>query len=119
MLIEFVEPDFVFANEAGTLHQLVHTGWNQVNVITSCKNSKRGGHYHKFNKEGFFVVSGSFKLIVSKNDQTEEYRIKANDMFVIPPYVWHVFEYLEDTILISFYSEGVELSPTEKDIWGA
>ena len=64
MLIEFVKPDFTYQNEAGCLNQLVHDGWKQINAITSVAESTRGGHYHKFNKEQFFIIDGSFKLIV-------------------------------------------------------
>ena len=117
MLIEFTKPDFVFENECGSLKQLVHDGWKQINVITSVKDSVRGGHYHKYNKEGFYIVSGSFKLTVWKDELKEEYEIKPGDFFCIFPFVFHTFEYHEDTVLVSMYSNGVELSETEKDIW--
>jgi dTDP-4-dehydrorhamnose 3,5-epimerase-like enzyme len=117
MLIEFENPDFVFENEAGSLIQLVHDGWKQVNVISSIAGAVRGNHYHKYNNEGFYIIKGSFKLKVWKGDKKEEYLIKAKDMFRIPPYVFHTFEYIEDTILVSMYSKGVEISETEKDIW--
>ena len=38
-------------------------------------------------------------------------------MFLIPPYVFHTFEYREETLLVSLYSEGVERFGSEKDIW--
>ena len=117
MLIEFVKPDFIFENEAGSLKQLVHEGWKQINVITSVAGAIRGGHYHKYNNEGFYIIQGAFKLVVWKGEEKEEYIINAGDMFLIPSFVFHTFEYIEDTILISMYSEGVELSETEKDIW--
>lgn len=117
MLIEFVKPDFTFNNEAGSLNQLVHDGWKQVNAITSNKDSFRGGHYHKYNKELFYVINGSFKLIVWKDDVKEEYEIKATDMFIIPEYVFHSFEYHEDTTLVGMYDNGVELDQNTKDIW--
>lgn len=117
MLITFSEPDFVFENSSGTLKQLFHDGWKQVNVITSVGGSVRGGHYHKYNDEGFYIVSGSFTLKVRRDDINEQYEIKAGDMFLIPPFVYHTFEYHEDTVLVSMYSSGVELSETEKDIW--
>lgn len=117
MLIEFTKPDFIFENECGSLKQLVHDGWKQFNVITSVGGSVRGGHYHKYNKEGFYIINGAFKLIVWKDNIKEEYEIKPGNMFFIPPYVFHTFEYHEDTILVSMYSNGVELSETMKDIW--
>ncbi len=117
MLIHFLEPDFVYENENGSLKQLVHDGWKQVNVITSAAGSVRGGHYHKFNNEGFYIIKGSFFLEVWKDDVRETYKIKTGDMFLIPPYVYHTFKYMEDTVLVSMYSAGVEVTETEKDIW--
>lgn len=117
MLIEYMKTDFEFANENGLLIQLVHDGWKQVNVIFSKASGVRGGHYHKYNDECFFVYSGSFKLKVWKDSEEETYEMKAGDMFLVKPYVFHTFEYHEDTLLISMYSSGVELSETEKDIW--
>ena len=117
MLIEYLKPDFEFKNENGSLKQLVHDGWQQVNVITSLPGSVRGGHYHKFNREGFYIVEGSFTLRVWDADSTETYEMQAGDMFLIPPYVFHTFEYHEETTLVSLYSRGVELSESEKDIW--
>lgn len=119
MLIEFVKPDFVFENEAGCLKQLVHDGWKQVNVITSVKGSVRGGHYHKQNKECFYIINGGFKLTVWKDDIKEEYEIKAGDMFIMPENVYHTFEYHEDTTLIGMYDNGVKLDENTKDIWNS
>lgn len=116
MLIEFVEPDFSFDNEAGTLRQLVHEGWSQINVVTSVAGAYRGGHHHNLNKELFYVVSGSFFLEVSGGNEQEKYEMKAGDMFIIPPYVDHTFEYLEDTVLVGMYDKGVELKDGSKDI---
>lgn len=117
MLIKFIKPDFVFNNDKGSLTQLVHDGWKQVNVITSVLGCTRGGHYHKFNDEGFYVVNGSFTLEVWKGEERETYEMKGGDMFLVLPYVFHTFNYHEDTLLVSMYSKGVELSDTEKDIW--
>ena len=115
-LIKFLNIDFKFENENGLLIQLVHDGWKQINVIFSKGKGVRGGHYHKFNKEAFYVISGSFRLVVMKGEQKEEYQIKSGEMFQINEYVLHTFEYLEDTWLVSMYSDGVEMD-FGKDIW--
>lgn len=119
MLIRTMEPDFVFQNHCGQLTQLVRDGWKQVNVITSVAGCTRGGHYHKFNHEAFYVVQGSFLLEVCKDGVRESYEFSAGDMFEIPPYVAHTFTYRAETILVGMYDRGVELSETEKDIWVA
>ena len=118
MLIEFIKTDFDFKDERGSLTQLVHTGWNQVNYITSVAGSFRGDHYHLQNKEAFFVISGGFKLSLrhNKTGETAEYDIKPGDFFIIYPDVTHSFDYTADTTLISMYDNGVELPDGTKDI---
>lgn len=117
MLLTMAEPDFIFENESGKLVQLVREGFSQFNVITSVAGSNRGGHYHKINKEGFYIISGRFKLILEEDGEREEYLLGAGDMFIIQPYQKHFFEYLEDTVLVSMYDKGVELPGDKKDIY--
>ena len=52
-----------------------------------------------------------------KDEEKEEYEIKKGDMFIIPEYVFHSFEYHEDTYLVAMYNNGVELDENTKDIW--
>ena len=116
MLVKILKPDFTHADERGRLVQLVHNGWNQVNVIHSKKNSERGGHYHEFNTEAFYVISGSLKLLLNSGDVFEETTFKTGDMFLIGPKIKHSFTFIEDTCLISMYDLGVELNNGTKDI---
>ena len=117
MLIEWMEPDFVFHGEQGVLKQLVHDGWKQVNVIDYVAGAKTGNHRHKYNRDCFYVIRGSFRLTLWKDGETETHTIKAGDLFVVPPDVFHSFDYLEDSLLVALYDKGVELSDTQKDIW--
>ena len=119
MLIKFIKPDFEFSDDRGCLKQLVHDGWTQVNYITSVGNAFRGNHYHKENREAFYVISGKFKLTAENLDGSlkEEYEMKQGDFFIIEPLIVHSFEYLEKTVLISFYDKGVENLDGSKDIW--
>ena len=77
----------------------------------------RGNHYHKISTEVFFVIDGKLELTVSKNGITEKYVFVKGDMFLIPPYVVHSFEYLESTTLAAMYDIGVEREDGMKDIW--
>lgn len=107
-MIEFLKPEFEHIDDRGGLTQLVSSGWNQVNYIFSAAGTNRGGHFHKNNKELFYVISGSFNLKLESNSKNETFEIKANDMFVIHPNVSHSFEFTSDTMLISMYDKGVE-----------
>ena len=118
MLIKFIKPDFEFSDDRGCLKQLVHEGWKQVNYITSIGNAFRGNHYHKDNREAFYVISGRFLLEAKTIDGSimEKYEMKSGDFFIINPMVVHSFNYLEDTELISFYDKGFERFDGTKDI---
>ncbi|WP_294664362.1 cupin domain-containing protein [uncultured Fusobacterium sp.] len=116
-MLEILKPDFEFGDERGKLVQLVHKKYNQVNIIESKTGFKRGGHYHKINKECFYVVSGAFELILKKDNKEEIYNFKKGDMFLINEFVTHDFIYKEDTILVSLYTNGVELENGDKDIF--
>ena len=115
-MIEILKPDFVFEDDRGTLVQLVHEGYSQINVVTSKAGVERGNHFHKLNREGFYVVEGSFTVTVSLDGKEENHKFGKGDMFIIKPDVMHRFVYHEDTTLVAFYDKGVE-TPEGKDIF--
>lgn len=115
-MITVIKPDFVFEDERGTLVQLVHEGYNQINVVTSKAGFVRGNHYHKLNREGFYVVEGAFTLEAKLRGKKEKHEFKKGDMFIIEPNVIHTFDYHEDSTLVAFYDKGVELPDGTKDI---
>ena len=47
MLIQLMQPDFIFDDERGSLRQLVHEGYSQFNIVFSKKGVFRGDHYHR------------------------------------------------------------------------
>ena len=117
-MVEIMNPDFIFNDDRGSLTQLVHDGWKQINVIFSKRNCVRGRHFHKQNREAFYVISGKLELNVKDSDSHEEaFVFSSNDMFAISPNVIHSFNFLEDTWLVSMYSNGVELGEGKKDIY--
>lgn len=112
-MLKIFKTDFHFEDERGTIDQLIHDGYKQINVITSKKGVIRGNHYHKLNDEAFYVVSGSLELTVNGKTHT----FHAGDFFGIEPGDMHSFLYLEDTTLVSMYSRGVELPDGTKDMY--
>jgi len=117
MLIEILEPDFAFEDERGELVQLAREGYRQFNVVFSKGGVIRGNHYHKENNEVFYVMSGSFELSAQKDGASEAYVFKKGDMFKVPPFVMHSFNYLEDTWVAAMYDKGVEHADGTKDIY--
>lgn len=116
-MIQILKPNFEFGDERGKLTQLVREGYKQINVITSNKGCYRGGHFHKVNKECFYIISGEIELTVTDGLVEKKYIFKENDMFLIEENIKHSFLFKEDTLLVSMYSNGVELANGEKDIY--
>jgi len=115
--IKFIKPEFVHADDRGSLTQIVSKlKWAQVNYIDSKPSSIRGNHYHKFNRELFFVIEGKFILTLELDGKKLVYEMIKNDIFIIEPLVRHSFEYLDNTKLITMYNKGVELEGNKKDI---
>lgn len=112
-MLKRIATDFHFEDDRGTIVQLIHEGYAQINVITSKKGVFRGGHYHKENEEAFYIVSGKLEVIV--NDKTAVFA--TGDFFGIETNDMHSFNFLEDTTLVSMYSRGVEHADGTKDIY--
>lgn len=112
-MLYMIEKDFQFADGRGCLVQLVHDGYRQINVISSKKGTTRGGHYHKENREAFYIVSG--QLVVTVNGTA--HRFKEGGFFGIEENDLHSFFFEEDTVLVSMYSTGVERQDGTKDIY--
>lgn len=115
MLIEQLSTDFEHQDDRGTLVQLARKGYSQINVITSKSGVFRGGHYHKLNTEAFYIVQGRCIVTARKDGAEERKEFSAGDFFRVGPYVSHDFDYVEDTVLVSMYSLGVELDDGKMD----
>lgn len=115
-IISFPEPDFVFKDDRGSLKQLVSGQWNQINFITSVASSTRGGHYHKENREMFYVISGKFNLTLKTPNGPISFLMQPDDFFVIEKNVSHSFEFIDETSLIAAYDLGVVAKEPNKPI---
>ncbi len=116
-MLEILKPDFEFNDDRGTLLQLLHGEISQLNYVESNPASLRGGHYHKLNKEIFFIIDGEVDVTVKKDGIEESYTFKSGDMFCINKNVIHSFDYKKKSSLIVAYDKGVELPDGTKDIY--
>lgn len=116
-LVEVLQTDFTHSDERGRLTQLVHEGFQQVNVLITRQGVTRGGHFHKLSREAFYVVSGSVEVELKAVDQTEHAVFRAGDFFAIGPYVSHSMFFPTDCVMVQMYDRPVELPNGEKDIY--
>ena len=92
-------PDFTFKDERGSLIQLVHSGYVQVNIITTNKGVVRGNHYHRKCREAFYVISGCVEVTLTSNEEKQKTLFKA-----------------EDCVMVALYDRPVEDDSGNKDI---
>lgn len=118
-LIEFIKPDFSFADERGYLHQLCRDGWKQVNVSFSKAGVFRGGHYHKQNREAFYIIDGEIEIGLKKGEKSETVIVTSGDFFILQPFALHSFNFKKDTLMVALYDQGVENADGTKDIFTA
>lgn len=116
-LYENVSKDFVFEDHRGSLVQLVHDGFAQINVLKTGKSVTRGGHYHKIARERFYVVNGTVSVRLSKDNLTETVIFKEGDFFEIMPFVAHEMFFPEDCTMVAMYDIPVEHEDGSKDIY--
>lgn len=116
-LFKILTPDFKFCDQRGELIQLVHTGYEQVNVLVSNAGVTRGGHYHKRSSEVFYVLNGSVRLTFTCGSRRAAQTFKKGDMFLIYPNVVHSMDFPEQCTMIGMYDRCVEEMNGEKDIF--
>lgn len=112
-------PDFRFADERGSLTQLVHAGYEQVNVVHTKANVFRGGHYHKETSEAFYLISGAVEVLFQRDGETKTKQYRQGDFFQISPFVTHSMQFLDDTTMVAMYTKCVERPDGSKDIYNA
>ena len=117
MLLKDKKTDFSFTDARGSLTQLVHEGYQQVNVLFTRSGVNRGGHYHKTATECFYVVSGSVEVTASRDGVTEKRLFGRESFFQVDPYVLHSMYFPEDCVLVAMYDICVERPDGTKDIY--
>ncbi len=115
MMIKMIERYFQFEDERGKLEGLINIGnWKELNLISSDKDMTRGNHYHKNTLELFIILSGRINVVCQKivngqlaSEMTEK-EVKTGDVFLIEPYINHIFYVLEDSQWINALSIPIE-----------
>lgn len=112
-----VKADFYFKDDRGKLVQLVHEGYEQVNILCSNKGVHRGGHYHIHSTEAFYVISGSVEVTIHNVDAGEKqtFTFATDDFFRIMPGEVHSMYFPEDCTMVVMYDHWIE-KDGEKDI---
>ena len=116
-MVDILNIDFSHNDDRGELVQLVHGGYEQINILKSNKGVVRGGHYHKETHEAFYVVYGSVIVDSCVDDKQDRQIFREGDFFCIPPYVLHSMEFPENCFMVQMYSTCVDKGNGTMDIF--
>ena len=116
-LVRVLHTDFEFADERGTLTQLVHEGFRQINVLTTKRGVTRGGHFHRVCREAFYLISGAVEVTLKTAERTETAVFHEGDFFAVEPFVSHSMFFPEDCVMVQMYDRPVEQPDGGKDIY--
>ena len=116
-LYQLRKTDFQFSDTRGSLVQLVHEGFVQINVLESKKGAVRGAHFHKRAIEAFYLINGSVEVTLRSKEVEEKVVFQKGDFFEIYPFALHNMYFPEDCLMVQMYDIPVENEDGTKDIF--
>ena len=119
-MMEIIKLNPAFVDDRGSIWDLLsddtihHSGY-----LISKKNSIRGKHYHKEQKQNTLLLKGSMNLSIKnlKNPKSNHEVLELHPfvMILIPPFYYHSLEALEDCECIIFTSKSRSNMGYEED----
>lgn len=109
-----------FVDERGSIWDfLTNEEIHHIGFLISKKNSVRGKHFHKEQKQYTLLLSGKIRVIVKnlldKNSEIEEFDLNEMEMVLFPPHCYHSIEALEDSKILIFSSKSRDAMKYEDD----
>jgi len=80
----------------------------KFNVLFTKKGALRSGDYHPVEQYDL-ILKGKVKITLRKNGKDEIIQKGANELVTIPKNIPHLFEFLEDTIMLEWWSGPFEV----------
>ena len=92
---------------------------HHIGLLITKKDTIRGKHFHKEQKQYTLVLSGKIRVTAKNlhdnNSELEIKELKKMDMVFFPPYIYHSVEALVDSECLIFTSKSRKDSGYEND----
>lgn len=107
-----------FANQAGTIQNLVERECGGVARIRSVAGSRRSSHYHKTDWHYLYIESGKMRYRERPvgSETVMEFTVGPGQMVYTPPMVEHWTDFTEETVMISISRLSREHDAHEADL---
>lgn len=96
----------VFQDDRGIIQRLEMWG-TKINLLSTKKGFMRSGDLHK-NRQLDVILSGKVRLWTYQNGKTVKQDIGPHTYIVLNPHTPHLFEYLEDTVMMEWWDGQFE-----------
>ena len=118
MEIKKIEP--ACEDERGSIWDfLTDETTHHIGFLISKKDSIRGSHYHKEQKQYTLVMKGKIKVttknLQNNNSEIEIKELTAMEMVLFPPYCYHSIEAIDDAECLIFTSKSRKGTGYEDD----
>lgn len=118
MKIDKIKP--AFSDDRGEIYDiLADPSIQHIGLFTINKDSVRGKHFHKEEKQWIFVQKGQIKVktknLLEKNSKVEETELEEMDLIYFPPYCYHAIIGISDSECLVFTSKSREGNSYEED----
>ena len=109
-----------FEDERGAIYDLLtDESVQHVGLLKSKKDSIRGKHYHKEQKQYTLVMKGTVKVItknlLDENAEIKTIELNEMDMILFPPFYYHALEAIDDYECLVFTSKSRQGTGYEDD----
>lgn len=101
----------IHKDDRGAFYGITHKHtWGEINFIETRKGVVRGGHYHKYTKELFYILDGEIDVFVKNLVSREEknFVAEAGMVFIMDPYELHTFRTLTDAKWLNMLSHKMD-----------
>ena len=114
-MIKFFESYIQHKDKRGTILGIINQGnWEEINFIKSKKGSIRGGHFHQYTRELFYILKGKIEIKIQEVKNKKLFgeqriiNVNPNDIFLIEPNYIHTFKIIEDAEWINVLSKKID-----------
>lgn len=92
----------------------------ELHVITATAGHKCSKHRHQIKFNGFYVIDGSLKIRVWKDDSgtIDETILTDGEWMVVPPGEYHQFEALQNTEALELYWVELPSEDIDRETFG-
>jgi len=107
-------------DERGSIWDLLtNETTHHIGLLISKKNSIRGKHFHKKQKQYTLVLSGKIRItaknLLDENSNKEIFDLNEMEMVLLPPFYYHSLEAIQDSRCLIFTTISRDDGKYEED----